>query len=330
MRQTHQDKVRHFRHLLVVLVAVIFAAVALLLLNYWDKQQGEFEAINYEEKVIKINGKEYEKKENIETFLLLGLDKYVSDSAQGSYTNDMQADYLLLLVFDNINNTSRAVQINRDTMAPVNVLGVAGQKVDTKQMQIALAHTYGNGEEVSCYNTAESVSELFYGAPIEHFLSATIDSIAVVNDLVGGVEVEVLDSFEGIDSSLVKGEKITLTGEQATTYVRSRYGMDDSSNMARMERQIQYMNALQDKAQYLASTDENFIIDASLTLSQYIVSDRSVNQLQELAEKFSEYEFLGIETLKGEIKKGEQFLEFYPNENHLTNLAVELFYTPKN
>ncbi len=330
MRQTHQDKVRHFRHLLVVLVAVIFAAVALLLLNHWDKQQGEFEAINYEEKVIKINGKEYEKKENVETFLLLGLDKYVSDSIQGSYTNDMQADYLLLLVFDNVNSTSRAVQINRDTMVPVNVLGVAGQKVDTKPMQIALAHTYGNGEEVSCYNTAESVSKLLYGAKIEHFLSATIDSIAVVNDLVGGVEVEVLDNFEGIDPSLVKGEKITLTGDQATTYVRSRYGMDDSSNMARMERQIQYMNALQDKAQHLASTDENFIIDATLTLSQYIVSDRSVNQLQELARKFFEYEFLGIETLKGEIKQGEQFLEFYPNEKQLTNLAVELFYTPKN
>lgn len=329
MRSTREDKRRHFRHFLVALLALCFAVAALCLIHFWEKGQGEFSAFNSEETVVKYNGKEYEKKENIETFLLLGLDTYAEATDEDAYTNDMQADYILLFVFDNDNKTTSAIQINRDTMANVNILGVAGQKVDTAVKQIAIAHTYGNGEEVSCYNVAESVSNLLLGVEVKHFLSSTIDSIAVINDLVDGVEVEVLNSFEGIDDSLIEGEVITLNGEQATNYVRSRHGLSDSTNQTRMNRQIQYMTALQKKAQYKLETDENFVIDASLAISEYIVSDRSVNQLQELANKFSEYEFLGIQTLDGELKEGEKYMEFYPAKASIEHIVASTFYTLK-
>ena len=62
-------------------------------------------------------------------------------------------------------------------------------------------------------------------------------------------------------------------------------------------------------------------------MADYIVSDRSVNQLQDLAEKVNEYEFLGSKEIKGESKMGKEFIEFYPDEKALEKLVIELFYT---
>ena len=43
------------------------------------------------------DGKEYVLKENLETFLVLGLDKFDEENLE-SYNNDKQADFLMLLI----------------------------------------------------------------------------------------------------------------------------------------------------------------------------------------------------------------------------------------
>jgi LCP family protein required for cell wall assembly len=232
----------------------------------------------------------------------------------------------MLFVFDNETKQCTAIHINRDTMVDVHVLGVAGNKIDTLTRQIALAHTYGNGRDISCRNTANSVSSLLKGVKVNHYLSVMMDAVPIFNDLVGGVEVVVLHDFTGIDDTLVKGETVTLMGEQALRYVRTRNGLEDSTNSTRMERQQQYINALYQATQKCIADNDEFIVDASLTMSDYTVSDRSVTQLQALAEKFNQYEFLGIQGIAGESKMGEEYIEFYPDENALMELVVRLFY----
>jgi len=96
-----------------------------------------------------------------------------------------------------------------------------------------------------------------------------------------------------------------------------------------MERQQQYINAAYEQFKQCAANDEEFIVKASLRLSDYMISDRSVTQLQALAEKFNEYEFEGIRALEGEMKKGEEFMEFYPNREALAKLVFEVFYMPE-
>jgi hypothetical protein len=39
---------------------------------------------------------------------------------------------------------------------------------------------------------------------------------------------------------------------------------------------------------------------------------------------------LGVRELEGELKKGEEFMEFYPDENALLKTVVELFCEPKD
>lgn len=315
--------------LIIVLVAVFLISALMMFLEIWEFKQGQFPETSFAEETLEYNGDEYVIKDNIETFLVLGLDKYESESGFDSYNNDKCADFLMLFVFDNNTKKCSAIQINRDTMASMNILGVAGEKIDTVTKQISLSHTYGNGKDVSCRNTANSVSSLLMGVKINHYISITMDAVPLLNDLVGGVEVTVLDDFSSVDKTMVEGANIVLSGEQALKYIRSRAGLDDSTNESRMSRQKQYMDCFYKQFQEKIKEDDKFIADASLKVSDYIVSDRSVTQLQEIAKKINNYEFLGIKTLEGETRMGEKYIEFYPNEDFVKKTVVDLFYKIK-
>lgn len=329
MGKKRNDKRKLMRGLAVALLAVFLLTGAFLLLELWEKRQSIFPEQKTENTVYEYNGVEYVKNEDVESFLILGLDKFEDAINNDSYNNDQRADFLMLLVFDNSEKKFTAVHLNRDTMVNMNVLGVAGQKIGTVNKQLALAHTYGNGRDVSCRNTADAVSELLNGVKVNHYLSITMDAVPILNDLLGGVEVTVLDDFSGIDDTLIKGETVTLHGDHALTYVRERYGLEDSSNSTRMVRQRQYMTAVYDKAMFKIENDDNFVIEASSKLADYIVSDRSVNQLQEIAKKLSQYKFTEIETLEGESVVKDGLMEFRPDADSIDKIVFELFYKKK-
>ena len=329
MGKKRNDKRKLMRGLAVALLAVFLLTGAFLLLELWEKRQSIFPEQKTENTVYEYNGVEYVKNEDVESFLILGLDKFEDAINNDSYNNDQRADFLMLLVFDNSEKKFTAVHLNRDIMVNMNVLGVAGQKIGTVNKQLALAHTYGNGRDVSCRNTADAVSELLNGVKVNHYLSITMDAVPILNDLLGGVEVTVLDDFSGIDDTLIKGETVTLHGDHALTYVRERYGLEDSSNSTRMVRQRQYMTAVYDKAILEIENDDNFVIEASSKLADYIVSDRSVNQLQEIAKKLSQYKFTEIETLEGESVITDGLMEFRPDADSIDKIVFELFYKKK-
>lgn len=315
---------------LVALIAIFFAST-ILLLYLWEKNNNsDPDRIQHIQGTMEYNGAEYLLRDNVETFLIMGLDTTEeAGMTADSYNNNALADFLLLLVFDKDSKKCSAIHINRDSMVEMNVLGVAGQKVGTVNGQIALAHTYGNGKEVSCRNTSDAVSQLLCNVKINHYISVKMNFVPIFNDLVGGVEVTLLDDFTSFDETMIEGETIKLTGEQALRYVRSRQGLADSTNSNRMVRQRQYLNALYGATQARMEADEQFIVDASVAMSDYIVSDRSVTQLQELARRMLEYEFTEITALEGESRMGEEYVEFYPNEDFVKSLVVRLFYQPK-
>lgn len=326
MKKTNK-KASKKKALLLVLICVVVMCSALLAISIWENQQ-DFVGERPSEGVTGENtdSVEYKLNKNIETVLVMGLDKFSDEVDSSSYDNDQQADFLMLFVLDNQNKTCKAIQINRDTMVEMDVLGVAGQKVGTTTQQIALSHTYGNGQNVSCRNTTKAVSNLLDGIDVTHYLSVTMDAVPVFNDLVGGVTVEVLDDFTGIDDTLVKGEKVTLMGDKALTYVRNRYGLENSTNSNRMIRQKQYIEELYRITREKTQNDENFVLTAWQELSQYTVSDCYEQDLLQIYEKISGYEYLGTVNIEGKSLVGESFMEFYPDEEKLEKLVLEMFY----
>ena len=331
--------VRILKGVAAALALVLAVMVVLLVVQQVDRQPGAPEASEPtssgasavvgppDREITYFDGNAYAQKEGLETVLLMGVDKFAGETPEG-YLNNQQADFLLLLVMDEENETCTPLQLNRDTMTQIQILGVTEEPAGSFTGQLALAHTYGSGDEDSCENTVLAVSNLLYGMEIDHYVSLTMDGVALLNDLVGGVPVEVLDDFSGIDDSLVQGETVTLRGRQALTYVRSRGGLEDSTNLHRMERQRQYLASLQQQLKRAAQADSQFSLDALLQLNEYLVSDCTIDQLSGLGEDLAAYNVGDILTTPGEAKVGEEYMEFTVDEDALQQLVMDIFYEP--
>lgn len=326
--------IRTLKAVAAILAFVLVVIVGLIAINIWDRGRGQDGAVTSDaplysddrgEELVYYNGDWYEPKSKIETVLVIGLDKF-QDTAHGSYNNNQQSDFLLLLVMDHQNEKCTAIHLNRDAMTEINVIGATGESASTFKGQLALAHTYGSGGKDSCKNVVKAVSNLLYGIEIDHFISMTMDGVGLLNDIAGGVTLEIMDDFSQIDPDLKPGETMTLTGEQALTYVRARGFLEDSSNLHRMERQRQYLQALQKKLIEQADMDAGFILKTLTVISDYMVSDCTINQLSDLSNNIKEYDVREFQSLPGEAVKGEQYMEFYVDEIALQEMVMDVFY----
>ena len=256
----------------------------------------------------------------------MGEDKFNAGEDDESYVNTRQTDFLLLLMINKDQKTCQLLQLNRDTMTDIESYGVGGKSSGIFTGQLALAHTYGTGGQDSCRNTVKAVSNLLYNVNIDHYLSITMDAVPIINDAVGGVTVEVLDDMTSVDPALVKGATVKLEGEQALTYVRTRQGLDDSTNLHRMERQRQYLGELYTGLMNKMNSNEQFSADLIFSINDDLTSDCTVTQLQDLANLLKECQTSEIDTINGENVKGDEFMEFYPDESELRQYVIDHFY----
>ncbi len=314
--------------LLTTVCLLLIFAVGIAAMHRWEEKNGTFSGDGEElQEVISFDGTDYIFNDDVKTFMFLGLDKTDDTVSQDSYNNNMQADFVMLLAFDTKNHTYSALQLNRDTMVEMPVLGVTGDVIGTKEGQLALGHTYGSGGKDSCINMRKTVSDFLLGVPIDGYVSLRMDAVPVINDSLGGVTVNVTDDFSGLDNTIVMGENFRLNGKQALTYIRARQGMKDNSNEQRMKRQQEYLSGLKSELEAHRNDDE-FIGKLLLDINEYMVSDCSVNRLEDTFKKITDYEFGGIKTLEGDTEIGE-FKEFYADGESVLSTVTGLFCEPK-
>lgn len=273
-----------------------------------------------------MNDRWYQQK-SIETLLVMGIDDFGTITSSGSYNNAHQADFLMLFIRDRETGDCTAIHLNRDTMANITMLGVTGEKVGTQYAQIALAFNYGRGLHDSSKNTADAVSNLLYGMKIDHYITVTMDAVPIINDWAGGVLIEVLDDMTSVDSALVYGEEIKLTGAQALSYVRTRKGLDNSTNIKRMERQRQYAFAWAE-ATHKQMKDKNAVTQLVMQLNGYYYSDCTMQELVEFANRLGENPDVQMLELPGKSIQGEMYMEFQTDDAEIQRLVLETFYQP--
>ena len=279
------------------------------------------------DRLITYEGKQYRYRDDIDTLLIIGTDDYEMQIDEDAHRNNSQSDLLLLVVFDNTNMSYKIIQINRDTMTGIRKYDTFGQYEGIVTLQIALSHTFGSGGNDSCEDTKYAVSRLLYDSDIDNYIEFTMNAVPIINDLVGGVDVVIEDNFEGVDDTFVEGECVHLEGEHALTYVRSRMLMpDDDTNEARMMRQRTYMTALMELLGNRLSEDPDFATTVFQAVGDYMLSDMTTTRLEELTNRFNEYELEEIIVPDGESVMGERYREFYVDEDALQRLVVNTFY----
>lgn len=288
----------------------------------------EKERSRWKEGWVKYQGEIYEYKEDILTFLIMGIDKNSDVKEVEEGTDGGQADALFLAVIDATDRSVKIIGINRNSMSDIKVYDEEGEYVDTVKAQIAVQHGFGNGMEESCEYQKEAVEKLFYGLPIHGYAAVNMSAITTINDAVGGVEVTVLEDLTKKDQSLVEGEKVHLMGRSAFWYLQYRdTGIFGSADL-RLARQKQYLNCFINTAKNAAKEDISIVLDLYRAIMPQMVTDVTLDEVAYLAPMLLEYRFDedSFRTMDGETVMGEQFEEFYPDETALYELILEIFY----
>lgn len=288
----------------------------------------ETERVRWKEGWVKYKGEIYEYKEDILTFLVMGIDKNSDVKEVEEGTDGGQADALFLAVIDATDKTVKIIGINRNSMTDIKVYDENGEYVDTVKAQIAVQHGFGNGMEESCEYQKEAVEKLFYGLPIHGYAAINMSAISTINDAVGGVDVTVLEDLTKKDKSLIEGEQVHLMGESAFWYLKYRDTDIFGSSDLRLARQKQYLNSFIDAAKKAAKEDISVVLDLYQAIMPQMVTNISLDEVAYLAPMLLEYQFNedSLRTMEGETVMGEQFEEFYPDDTALYEMILEVFY----
>lgn len=332
-RHERQDR----RSTLIKAALVAAAIVTALVLAYiggryleekqYPETRGEMSAGFGEIPKVEIDGVTYEQKMDLTSLLMIGIDKKSTDEIKG-YRDGGQSDLLLLLVIDHKGRTIRQLQIDRDTMTTVNVLGMFGNSAGSRVMQICLSHGYGMDRQERCKNSIKAVEGLLNCPEIDLYTEIPLDAIASLNDLLGGVTVTLEDDFTAADPAMRKGATLTLTGEQAITLVRRRMDVADGTNEARMTRQREFMDAAVPLIRNKIDESSGFVTTMIDTLSPYLTTNMARGRMINEINRSYHYEVEPVQYLSGEYSIGEDgFMEFHANEQSIVDFVLDAFYT---
>ena len=312
-------------------VCVLLIAIAALLGLYcggrWletrgnnPEARGDYQERKANETTVTYDGIVYRQRKNLSSILLMGID-HASGETGG------QADFLQLIVIDDTARTLKRLSIDRDTMTPITVLGVLGNRSGVRTAQVSLSHGFGDGKEQSCELAAEAVSNLLLGMPVDFYLAMNLDGIAALNDMVGGVTVTLADDFSTQDPAMTQGTTLTLHGDQAEIYVRSRRDVGVGTNEARMARQEQFITKLFAQLDAQMRSDQQFSGTMFDTLSPYLTTSVGRGRLINAVWLAKDYARLEPLSITGTHRVGSDgFMQFYADEASLYETVLDLFY----
>lgn len=325
-KRMNLKKAAYFCLILILVLVLLFSGLQILESTVFLKDQ-PVEPTRVS-KTITRNGIDYFPRQDITVIMALGIGSNGPLVSSGGYRNSGEADAVILLILDEVDKSYSALCLNRDSMVNMPALGLGGKNAGTVFGQLALAYTYGEGLEDSCENARQTVSKLLNGINIDYYVAMSMDAIAIVNDAVGGVTVNVTDDFSQVDASIPMGQ-VKLNGSQALNYVQSRMNVGNQLNISRMKRHEEYMHGLMNAMDVKVAASESFVVKLYEDVSPYMVTDCSVNTISGILNRCADYTLKEIVSPEGENVQGEEYYEFYIDEEKLDELVLRLFYAPK-
>lgn len=293
------------------------------------------ESYELQEGQIRYDGKTYQYKDNLMNILCLGIDSRDGIAKEKTPGKAGQADCVILAVLDDEAKTIQLINISRDSMVPVHVYATDGSFVEDRTEQLALQYAYGNGRDWSCQLMEQAVSDLFYGLPIHGYCALSMNSIASLNDTVGGVTVTVPEELAELKPKLfTAGATITLKGNRANEFVRARAvnSPDVASNNKRIARQKAYAVAFVNQLKQGMKEDMTLPVKLYQTAEKQMVTSLSLDQAVYLCTEYMNCSFDtdNIYTIDGAVTMGEKYAEFNVDDDALYQLILDVFYEEVN
>ena len=331
----HQKKMMQKRIIGNIIVCVIVLSAALFGIYRQLQNQNAMDVRGSSHNVgsgyreVTYKGEKYRYNNRILSILYAGVDSIGKMETKARYGNKARADSIQLIVMDEKKCRMSVVSINRDTMTDIRQYSLDGTDMGLYQTHIGYAYTYGDGGKVSCENLCEAVSLLFGGIPINRYVVTNQDSMPYINNLVGGVEVTVPNNDLAEEyPDLYEGAQVTLDATTIKPFLQYRDTSIDFSNEGRMERQRAFAMSYVNKVKSMDKSHIEKLWDSLDTMKDYLQTSITKNQYINLADfiKKSELTDDSFIKLEGQDQVGKIHDEFYPDEDALQQLIIDLFY----
>lgn len=270
---------------------------------------------------IDAEGRAYRYREDVLTVLVMGVD-YMKDSVnwERGTTNGGNADILALAILDSTENKLSILYIPRDTMTDVLALDSEGNYKDTLFTNISEAHSYGDGGALSCELTVDAVSNLCFGIPINRYVALDYNSLPVINEALGGLEITFDRDYTEINYAFREGETVRLTNEQFKRLISYRDHSEVDGAYKRGMRDLNMiLRAMFRQMKALVKVDPGSALRIYNQLEPYITTNLSVDEVSFLAQQMTKVSFGdgSVVNMPGSTLAGEKYAEFYPDEQWL-------------
>lgn len=285
------------------------------------------------EEILEYNGHSYKYNENVIALAFIGVDQEdLKTSDETDFVGAADAD--IVFAVDTQTGKASVISIPRDTMVDIDIYDSNGNFTKTKNSQLCLAYSYGDGAKQSCLNSVNAISRVLYNVPIQKYFVLDLRGVPVLNDAIGGVTLESKYDLDEFD--IKKGQTVTLLGEASTAYVRTRDMDNIEASLGRTERQIQYVKAYSQQLLPAVKNDTGVIGELYNSVKNYSMTDIELDNLTYIASVLLSKGITSFDTysLQGEMTASEDTIykdivhaEFRPTEESIMDTVTSVFYT---
>ena len=291
--------------------------------NIAAEQQDVFEEMASFQNTIDYHGTTYQYRKDIVNMLCIGVDKeeamWERDDDGGSVG---QADAVFLVSLDFEHSNIRI-------LVSIVACDENGNEMGAFTGQLALQYAYADGQEKSCSLVIGQVADILKNeVPINGYVAMNLSCIGTVNDAVGGVTVEMDDDYTLYNAKFKKGATVHLQGEEAQEFVQGRDIMVSGSAYSRIGRQKRYLKAFISQAKKTLAQNPALAVNLMSQLSDYMLTDISTDEVLYLSTELSGCNFdeENMQILQGNIQMGEQYEEYYLDDEAVQQTIIDLFY----
>lgn len=221
--------------------------------------------------------------------------------AKETFGSTPLADVQMLLHLSADRTNMSVISMPRDTLVDIPKCTDPddGEVYAATTVRTLTNRTLGRGGPGCTVATWEKLTDIH----IDHFMQIDFSGVVSMADAIGGVPVCVDANVESRDSqghgSGLKLEEGTtyVKGEQALQWLRTRYGFEDGSDLARAKAQHQYMNSMVRQLRENATiTNPTKLLKLANTATKALIVDESLDEVGKLYD-------LGNELKKVEPKR---------------------------
>lgn len=287
---------------------------------------------NNHKEIITYKGHKYAFNENVVSIAFMGVDQRdLQSKKDADFVGCADAD--VVVTVDTSDGTVKIINIPRDTMVDIDVYNDTGVFLSTDNVQLCLAYAYGDGKTKSCENVTKAISRILYNVPINKYFALDLEGVAPINDAIGGVTLEAQYSVP--DKGIEKGKKVTLKGDMAEAYVRTRDMDYLEASLNRSARIEQYVKAFAQQLIPAVKKDFGVVTKLYNTASKYSQTNITLNNATYLAstvldkgiDSFETYTITGSMTETKHTKYPDAVIaEFTPDEDSVMEAVLNTYY----